>query len=78
MTGEKTFREVKEITGATDGNISVQMSKMEDYGYVKVYKDFFKNKSRTRYTLTKKGESEFVDYVNTLNTVLGQYYNNKK
>jgi DNA-binding PadR family transcriptional regulator len=73
MTGEKTFKEVKEITGATDGNLSVQMSKMEEGGYIKVYKDFFNNKPRTRYNLTEKGKREFVDYVNTLDNILKQY-----
>jgi len=75
MTGEKTFREVKEITGATDGNLSVQISKLEESGYIVVYKDFFNNKPRTRYNLTEKGKREFVDYVNTLDNILKQYGN---
>lgn len=74
MTGEKTFREVKEITG-TDGNLSVQISKLEESGYIVVYKDFFNNKPRTRYNLTEKGKREFVDYVNTLDNILKQYGN---
>ncbi len=76
MTGEKTFKEVKGITGATDGNLSVQMSNMEDSGYIEIHKDFFSNKPRTRYNLTVKGKNEFIDYVNTLDHVLKQY--NKK
>ena len=75
MTGEKTFKEVKEITKATDGNLSVQMSKMEDGGYIEVYKDFYDNKPRTRYNLTEKGKDEFIDYVNTLEDVIKQYNN---
>lgn len=75
MTGEKTFREVKEITGSTDGNLSVQISKLEESGYIVVYKDFFNNKPRTRYNLTEKGKREFVDYVNTLDNILKQYGN---
>lgn len=75
MTGEKTFKEVKEITKATDGNLSVQMSKMEEGGYIEVYKDFYENKPRTRYNLTQKGKDEFIDYVNTLENVIKQYSN---
>lgn len=78
MTGEKTFKEVKEITGATDGNLSVQISKMEEGGYIEVYKDFFNNKPRTRYNLTEKGKNEFIDYVNTLENVLKQYNSEDK
>jgi len=73
LTGEKTFRELKDITGATDGNLSVQISKMENEGYVTVRKDFFNNKPRTRYNLTGKGRKEFTDYVNTLENILKQY-----
>jgi DNA-binding MarR family transcriptional regulator len=76
--GEKTFKEVKEITGATDGNLSVQISKMEDSGYITKHKDFFNNKPRTRYNLTEKGQNEFVNYVNTLDNVLRQYSNKDK
>jgi len=73
MTGEKTFREVREITGATDGNLSVQMSNMEKNGYIEVHKDFFNKKPRTRYILTEKGKKEFIEYVNTLDNLLKQY-----
>ena len=75
MSGEKSFKEVKAITGATDGNLSVQISKMEESGYVKIHKDFFNNKPRTRYSLTKKGEREFIDYVNTLDKLIQQFNN---
>lgn len=78
MTGEKTFKEVKKITGATDGNLSAQISKMEESGYIDVYKDFCDNKPRTRYNLTIKGRSEFIDYVNTLDNLLKQYSSNDK
>lgn len=75
ITGEKTFKEVKEITGASDGNLSVQMSRMEESGYIKIRKDFFNNKPRTRYSLTVEGENEFIEYVNTLDEVIRQNRN---
>ena len=73
MTGEKNFNEVKEVTGATDGNLSVHLSKLKDAGYIEIYKDFFNNKPRTTYNLTSKGKNEFIDYVNTLDNILKQY-----
>ncbi len=78
MMEEKTFREVKEITGATDGNLSVHLSKLEEAGYIDIYKDFLKNKPRTRYILTAKGKKEFTNYVHTLENILEQYRNMEK
>lgn len=78
MTGEKTFKEVKDITGATDGNLSAHLSKLNDAGYIEIHKDFFKNKPRTRYNLTVKGKNEFIDYVNTLDNILKEYTNKEK
>ena len=31
VTGSKSFNELKSITGASDGNISVQLSKLEEW-----------------------------------------------
>ncbi|HWP98767.1 MAG TPA: transcriptional regulator [Syntrophomonadaceae bacterium] len=73
MTGEKTFREVKEITCATDGNLSVQISKLEQSEYIEVRKDFLNKKPRTRYSLTDKGKNEFIEYVNRLEKILKQH-----
>lgn len=78
MTGEKTFKEVKELTGATDGNLSVHLTKLEESGHIKIYKDFFNNKPRTRYNLTDKGRKEFTDYVNLLDNLLKQCSSNDK
>lgn len=70
ITGQKTFRELKEITGATDGNLSIHLSKLEAAGYIVILKDFFNNKPRTRYNLTEKGKNEFIDYVNRLDGII--------
>lgn len=75
ITGEKTFREVRDITGATDGNLSIHLSKLQETGCIEIYKDFFNNKPRTRYNLTPKGKKDFVDYVNTLESILKQHTN---
>lgn len=72
MTGEKAFKEVKELTNSSDGNLSVHISKLEEAGYLSISKDFFNNKPRTRYTLTEKGKKAFVDYVNILDNIIKQ------
>lgn len=75
MAGERTFKEVKEITGASDGNLSVQISKMAESGFIEINKDFFNNKPRTKYRLTEQGRNAFIDYVTALDNVLKQYIN---
>ncbi len=75
VTGEKTFNELKSITQSTDGNLSVQLMKLEEYGCVLCSKAFVKRKPRTTYTLTEPGRQQFVDYVNMLEKIMNTYYN---
>ena len=70
ITGDKTFSEIKEITKATDGNLSVHLSKLEEMSYVTVTKEFIGKKPRTTYSLTKTGRIEFVEYVSLLEKLL--------
>jgi DNA-binding MarR family transcriptional regulator len=63
---EAEFTFVKEKTGATAGNISVQISKLEEAGYIKVKKDFNNNYPRTTLMITQKGVRAFEQYVNNL------------
>lgn len=70
LTGTKTFKEIKILTGGTDGNISTHMSKLNKAEYIEVIKDFEKNKPRTRYTLTDFGRSEFEGYVKKLEEII--------
>lgn len=70
ITGEKTFKEIKEITKATDGNLSVHLSKLEEINYVSVKKEFFGKKPRSTYTLTETGRDEFIEYVSLLEKLL--------
>lgn len=70
IDGEKKFGEIKEITGATDGNLSVNLSKMEAGGYITIRKDFYNKKPRTRYKLTEFGIESFRDYVELLGSII--------
>lgn len=72
MTGTKTFKEIKALTQASDGNISTHMKKLSDSGHVEIFKDFKDNKPRTRYAVTQKGREEFTDYVNMLESIIKQ------
>jgi len=63
-SAEFTF--LKEKTNATAGNISVQLDKLEQAGYISIAKSFKGKKPLTTCTITRKGILAFEDYVNTL------------
>ncbi len=70
ITGEKTFTEIKSLTNTTDGNLSVNISKLEEAGYITVEKTFFQKKPRTTYTLTDLGWLKFKEYVELLESII--------
>ena len=64
--GESDFNELKEITKATSGNISVQLKKLEQAKYITIKKGFLNNYQHTAIEITKTGIHAFEDYVNAL------------
>ena len=64
------FKYIKDKTEATSGNISVQISKLKDAGYIKVEKKFKNNYPQTTCSITKKGVSAFETYVNDIKSYL--------
>ena len=71
---EAEFTFIKETTGAAAGNISIQIKKLQEAGYVKVEKTFKNNYPNTTVSMTSKGIKAFEDYVNNLK----KYINPKK
>lgn len=61
------FTFLKEETKAAAGNISIQIKKLQDAGYVKIEKSFKNNYPNTMISITKKGIEAFENYVNNLN-----------
>ena len=61
---------IKEKTGATAGNLSVQIDKLMNAGYIDVTKSFRGKKPVTTCMITKKGIKAFEDYVNTLQSYI--------
>ena len=49
------FSELRDKVGATDGNLSAHLRKLEDAGYVSVAKSFVNRKPQTRLALTASG-----------------------
>jgi DNA-binding PadR family transcriptional regulator len=71
---EAEFTFIKASTGAAAGNISIQIKKLQDAGYVKVEKTFKNNYPNTTVSITNRGIKAFEDYVNDLK----KYINPKK
>lgn len=64
------FRELKTITGATDGNLGTHIGTLEGAGYVRVLKDFVGKRPRTRLQLTAAGRRAFEKYIAFLKDVI--------
>ncbi|MBC7936977.1 MAG: transcriptional regulator [Rhizobacter sp.] len=67
---EAEFTFIKEKTGATAGNLSVQLGKLKDAGYIDVTKQFKDNYPLTLCKISKKGVEAFEEYVNALQSYM--------
>jgi DNA-binding HxlR family transcriptional regulator len=67
---EADFVSLKKTIGATDGNMTTHLRKLEDSDYITVAKEFVERKPVTRYSLTEKGRSAFEEYVSQLESFL--------
>lgn len=63
------FSELKEETGATDGNLSVQLKKLTEWGMISSKKILVSDKLSTLYSLTDYGLTEFESYVLLLESI---------
>ena len=63
---EANFSYIKEKTQATSGNLSIQIKKLQEAGYISVKKSFKNNYPNTSLSITKKGMQAFERYVNDL------------
>lgn len=58
------------LTGATKGNLSVQLKKLQEANYIKIEKSFKDNYPNTRCSITKKGRHAFEKHVTYLKKLL--------
>jgi DNA-binding transcriptional ArsR family regulator len=66
------FTFLKEKTGATQGNLSVQIRKLSEAGYIEVKKSFRGNYPLTTCNITPKGIRAFEVYVDAIKGYLDQ------
>jgi len=67
---EADFSYLKEKTEATAGNLSTQITKLKDGGYIEVKKKFRENYPQTTCHITPLGRKKFAEYVAALNDYL--------
>jgi len=71
MNVEKAdFNYIKEKTNSTAGNLSVQVNKLKDAGYINVEKTFKDNYPHTTCKITEKGVDAFESYLNALRSYI--------
>ena len=68
---EAEFTFLRDQTNATAGNLSVQIQKLRDAGYIDVVKQFRDNYPQTICKITPVGLKAFEEYVNNLQGYLG-------
>ncbi len=68
---EAEFSFLREKTKATAGNLSVQIQKLKEAGYIDVKKQFKDNYPQTLCKITAQGIKAFETYVENLKSYLG-------
>jgi DNA-binding HxlR family transcriptional regulator len=64
------FTFLREKVGATDGNLSIHLKKLEEASYIAVTKEFVAKKPVTSYKLSRKGRKAFEAYVDRLEAMV--------
>jgi DNA-binding transcriptional ArsR family regulator len=67
---EAEFNFLKEKTNATAGNLSVQINKLKEAGYIEVIKQFNNNYPQTICKINAKGVAAFENYVKALQSYM--------
>jgi len=60
------FTSIRKATGSTSGNLSIQIKKLEEAGYVSVEKSFNNNYPLTMISITTLGLDSFSQYISDL------------
>lgn len=68
--GASSFLELKQRVNATDGNLSGQLSKLEEAGYVVIEKSFQGKKPVTTVRLSDAGREAWIAYLGRMRALL--------
>lgn len=62
------------VTGLSKGNLSVQLSRLEEAGFVSIEKSFVGKKTRTMVSLSQQGRREIKRYWETMDQIRNSKY----
>ena len=65
------FNQLKDVLEVTQGNLSVQLRKLEDAGYVTIEKGYLGRKPRTQVRISGEGRAAFAVYLEALGRLIG-------
>ena len=68
--GPTSFSELKQLVGASDGNLGIHARRLEDAGYVRAKKAFVGRVPRTELRLTAKGRAALARYATAMRALL--------
>lgn len=68
--GAAEFPLLKNRLQASDGNLSVQLRKLEEAGYVAIDKAFVGKKPQTMVTLTSAGRTAYLAYLDAMRKLI--------
>ena len=64
------FNMLKELLGATDGNLASHIKALENDNYITVEKQFIGKKPNTKYAATKEGKQAFSEHIEALEKLI--------
>ena len=64
------FNTLKELLGATDGNLASHTKALEKVNFIRVEKQFIGRKPNTKYYATEIGRIEFKKHINALEKLI--------
>jgi DNA-binding MarR family transcriptional regulator len=65
------FNTLRAVLSATQGNLSIQLRKLEDAGYIAIEKSFLGRKPLTRARITSNGRKAFAAYLEAIAKLIG-------
>jgi DNA-binding HxlR family transcriptional regulator len=66
------FNHLKKLMDVTDGNLSSNISVLEELGYVEVTKTFIGKKTNTSFNITGTGRSSFMEHLDALEDLISR------
>lgn len=67
---EVSFNTLQEKLGLTSGNLSIQLKKLKEAGYLAIHKTFRDNKPYTTVTMTSAGSKALTEYIEEMESII--------